>query len=256
MWEWIGPTDGLLVYLSSIKESPNYKSVFGTGTFGKNWKHGFEPLASLDANSDGVLNGSELAAIGIWVDGNSDAIAQEGEVKPAKDHNISSISVAFVEDKDGNVWNSQGAKQGSNSLTVWDWISYGYPVLDDSTEMVRFDWTNKVPPKEFFNLEIGEGIEKLTMPPGGVLRVYKVQGKLYVRATAAASSSAEKDIDIVYPAEVTADGVLQWGMRGLTNSLLPSGSEFYGLTIADKMCATWSAKLVSGSLDELRQQRL
>jgi len=256
-WEWIGPTDGLLVYLPGLEGTPDATRLFGTGTFGKEWKHGYEPLVSLDKDASGALEGDELGDIGIWVDANGDAVAQYGEIRPASEYGVSSLSVGYQKDATGNVANMHGAQLKDKTVAVWDWISYSYPETTAENEVARFDWTDQQPPAEYFAVNAGEGMEKIKMLPGGTLRVHRVNNQLYVRATASLDESGEKVLDVVYPAEVAGDGILKWGTPGISNALMVSGPDFYGLTLGgEKSYGVWTAKLVDGSLDDLFGSRV
>lgn len=255
-WEWIGKNDGLLVYTADLNGTPTHKELFGTRTFGKTWKHGYEALATLDRDGDRVLKGDELTYVGVWIDSSSDAVAQSGEIRSAKDAGVSEISVAFEADADGNVWSARGAKLGGRDVAVWDWISYTFPETDSNNEIARLDWTNAAPPPEYLNVKVEKGMEAIEMLPGGTLHIYRINGQLYVRATAKVKEEGDEVLDVLYAAEITSDGVLYWGVDGLTNTLLASGSDFYGLTLEGKhRYALWSAKLVSGNMAALTNSR-
>jgi hypothetical protein len=248
-WEWVGKGDGLVVYTAGLKGTPTYKELFGTRTFDKTFKHGYEALATLDADGNGVLQGEELKDIGVWVDADSDAVAQTGEIRSAKDAGVSELSVKFEADADGNVSNTKGAKIGGRDVAVWDWISYAFPKTLPDNELARIDWTDKAPPAEFFKVEAQQGLKPMKMLPGGTLRVYRINDQLYVRATAKVEEKGDGVMDVLYPAEVTSDGLLRWGMQGLANTLMASGPDLYGLTLAgENQYGLWSAKLVSGSM--------
>ena len=126
-WEWVTPKAGILVY--SADGPPTYASganLFGNRTWGKVWKHGYEPMATLDVDGNGSLQGKELAAIWVWVDANSDAVLSPEEVVPAK----SVFSVLSVRPLGGeDYYIPLGAKlvdrDGVNGVWVgsWDWWS-------------------------------------------------------------------------------------------------------------------------------------
>jgi|GEM_PF-6340837 len=255
-WEWVGKGDGLLVYTAGLKGTPTYKELFGTRTFDKTFKHGYEALATLDADGNGVLQGEELKDIGVWVDADSDAVAQTGEIRSAKDAGVSELSVKFEADADGNVSNTKGAKVGGRDVAVWDWISYAFPKTLPDNEVARIDWTDKAPPAEFFKVEAQQGLKPIKMLPGGTLRVYRINDQLYVRATAKVEEKGDKVMDVLYPAEATSDGLLRWGMQGLANTLMASGPDLYGLTLAgENQYGLWSAKLISGNMANIFENR-
>ncbi|MGM9992004.1 MAG: hypothetical protein ACI376_04030 [Candidatus Bruticola sp.] len=87
--EWVGANDGLLC-------RPNADgSVKGTNLFGiaNGFANGYEEMASLDANNDGVLEGSELQGLKVWTDLNGNAIAEANELKSLDELGITSIAV-------------------------------------------------------------------------------------------------------------------------------------------------------------------
>lgn len=99
-YAWYASADApLLVYDPShtgVIESA--QQLFGNWTFGgqrsasvatdqaqsmpQPWKNGYEALATLDADGNGVISEGELAPLGLWFDANRDGISQAGEVKP------------------------------------------------------------------------------------------------------------------------------------------------------------------------------
>lgn len=85
--EWIGEQDGLLC-------RPNADgSVLGTNLFGtaNGYNNGYEELASLDGNDDGVLEGAELEGLMVWVDSNANGIADKGELFTLDELGITAI---------------------------------------------------------------------------------------------------------------------------------------------------------------------
>lgn len=249
LWEWVGPSDGLLVYLRDLSGTPSAKDLFGTQTFGKSWRHGFEPLATLDVDGDGELKAGELDEVGVWVDANSDAQAQEGEVRKARDVGLTQLSLGFASDEFGNVSVGQGAELRGARVAIWDWISYRYPKTSPDNEVARWDWVNVAPPLEKFPVEVGAGLQKLEMSGGGTLRLHRIDGRFYMRATAAYSGAESPVVDFLFPARVVAPGVIEWGAGPVRNTLFASGLDFYGLTLAGAdRYGVWSAKLISGDL--------
>lgn len=125
-WEWVGPEDGLLVWMKDLQETPKGKDLFGGNTWNKQWNNGFEPLCVLDDNKDKLLTGEELKDIGVWQDANSDAIAQRGEIIPVADLGITSLDVTFKGTHSRAVSHG-GAIRNGRKLRVWDWWSARRP---------------------------------------------------------------------------------------------------------------------------------
>jgi hypothetical protein len=100
---WVAPSDGLLVL------DRNHNGViddggelFGSGTLladGSHASDGFVALATLDANSDGVIDSRDASfnALAVWVDANSDGQTQAGELKGLDALSISALHLAATE---------------------------------------------------------------------------------------------------------------------------------------------------------------
>ena len=94
---WVASGDGLLVM------DPNHTGnitsgaqLFGSATTladGSKASNGFQALAALDTNHDGVINAKDAAwsSLGVWVDGNSDGISEPGEV-----HSLDSLGIVSL----------------------------------------------------------------------------------------------------------------------------------------------------------------
>ena len=72
--------------------------LFGTATKlanGQNAANGYEALAQLDANGDGVIDSKDAAysQLKVWVDANGDGVSQSGELKSLASLDIASINV-------------------------------------------------------------------------------------------------------------------------------------------------------------------
>ena len=57
------------------------------------WRDGYEALASLDADRDGKVAGSELKDLALWFDANQDGVSQPGEVKPLTESGVTALYV-------------------------------------------------------------------------------------------------------------------------------------------------------------------
>jgi hypothetical protein len=92
-WSWITPKAGWLVYDSArTGKVTSALQMFGSVTFWCFWDDGYQALAALDDNGDGVLTGKELAGLAIWHDKNGDGICDPDEVKPLADWGIVALS--------------------------------------------------------------------------------------------------------------------------------------------------------------------
>jgi tetratricopeptide (TPR) repeat protein len=98
-WTWITKDAGWLVYDPTAKGDLNSGlQMFGNVTFWLFWETGYDALASLDDNADGVLTGDELKGLAIWHDANGNGICDPGEVKPLSEYGIVAVSCRFERD--------------------------------------------------------------------------------------------------------------------------------------------------------------
>lgn len=66
--------------------------LFGNVTWWCFWENGYQALAALDDNGDGVLTGAELRGLALWHDRNGNGICDPGEVKPLAEWGIVALS--------------------------------------------------------------------------------------------------------------------------------------------------------------------
>jgi len=262
-WEWIGPKDALLVDVSEIAKDKHNISrfVFGNATWGGRWKHGFEPLVTLDKNSTGGLEGEELSSLGLWTDRNANAQVEEGEVGGADEFGITYICAKPDEDSPkGNYMAKAGVStKGNRSLSVWDWWSAKSP-LSYLTSMGRVDW-KRGPVKGLPRIAVSGSKEdwkdgSLDMADGGSLSFYTdKQGSWFVRVTAKIPGG--KIVDTLYPLHVDEDH-LDWsvvsGNRGVNNHLFWAGGKLVGITVMnDGRYSSWSGKISGGAIPLVRK---
>lgn len=105
---WAGPKAGLLV----LDVNGNGKIDNGSELFGEfsasltpvekgsvtNFKNGFQALAQYDANEDGQIDDKDpiFARLQVWVDKNSDGVAQQGELLSMAEAKIKALSLAYT----------------------------------------------------------------------------------------------------------------------------------------------------------------
>lgn len=111
MVEWVGPNDGLLIQ-HKASEKVNGNHLFGNAG---GWRHGFEKLATLDKNKDGMLKGQELATLSVWQDKNANGLADAGEVKSVSTLGITMIKTSHTEELVSSFEQNGAAKK------MWDW---------------------------------------------------------------------------------------------------------------------------------------
>jgi hypothetical protein len=100
-WTWITKDAGWLVYDPQGKGAvTSGLQMFGGVTFWLFWATGYDALASLDDNGDGVLAGKELNGLAVWHDANGNGVCDPGEVKPLSEYGIVAVSCRFERDVD------------------------------------------------------------------------------------------------------------------------------------------------------------
>lgn len=108
--EWVGPTDGLLVQ-PKADGTIDGSCLFGNAT---GYNHGYEQLATLDANLDGRVSGKELSGLSIWQDKNSNTKCDAGELKSVKQWGITELSLRHKDFKSTFVMNGK-------TQAMFDW---------------------------------------------------------------------------------------------------------------------------------------
>ncbi|API86698.1 calcium-binding protein [Francisella uliginis] len=99
---WISADDGLLVRdLDGDGDIESGRELFGDNTIkadGSKAVHGFEALAELDSNADGVFDANDEAfdEVQVWQDKNQDGISQADELKSLSQAAIKSINLKHV----------------------------------------------------------------------------------------------------------------------------------------------------------------
>ncbi len=127
MWEWLGSTEGILVWNPKGNKllQPTGKDFFGHDTWGKAWDDGSAAFRTLDKDGNGAVEGEELASVWVWLDANSDAKVQEGELITLAEAGIDSITIPSEKDDKGGVVAVKGAKGLRGQFDVRDWWSTG-----------------------------------------------------------------------------------------------------------------------------------
>jgi tetratricopeptide (TPR) repeat protein len=113
-WTWITRDAGWLVYdHRGTGKIDSGLQLFGNVTFWLFWENGYQALAALDANGDGVLTGKELEGLAIWQDLNGNGVCDPGEVKSLAEWGIVALSCRYERDPshpDGMVLSPAGVR--------------------------------------------------------------------------------------------------------------------------------------------------
>ncbi|TQV85062.1 calcium-binding protein [Aliikangiella coralliicola] len=97
---WVSADDALLVRdINQNGTIDSGREIFGDNTLlpdGTLAKNGFEALAALDSNNDGLIdqNDDDFASLQLWQDANLDGLTQIGELSSLASANVSSINVS------------------------------------------------------------------------------------------------------------------------------------------------------------------
>ncbi|MBI1175866.1 hypothetical protein GC207_00345 [bacterium] len=128
-WGWITTNAAWLVY--DHDGSGNIGSglqMMGAVTFWIFWENGYQPLAALDNNGDGRLEGAELNGLSLWRDANQNGISDPGEVRPVGAWGVVTISTDAISDTRGMQWNSLGVQfRRGGWRPTYDWIAHSIP---------------------------------------------------------------------------------------------------------------------------------
>lgn len=103
-WTWITKDAGWLVYdPKGEAKITSTLQMFGSVTFWLFWENGYNALAVMDDDRDGMLTGKELRGLAIWRDLNRNGISDSGEVRPLADWGIVALSCKYAwDDAHGN----------------------------------------------------------------------------------------------------------------------------------------------------------
>lgn len=96
-WSWITPRAGWLIY--DPRQTGKITSgihLFGSSSYWLFWDNGYQAMAALDDNGDGVLSGKELKGLAVWVDANRNGICDPGEIRSLASLGIKSLSYSHV----------------------------------------------------------------------------------------------------------------------------------------------------------------
>jgi hypothetical protein len=136
-WSWVKPELGLLVWDPACSgQIRSARQLFGGYTFQIFRDNGYDALAALDDNLDGVLSGHELDGISVWFDRNGDGVATPDEVVPLP--NLGVIAIAVTMDGHDGIYptNTRGITfRNGRTLRTWDWIAI--PLRQTTTAIGR-----------------------------------------------------------------------------------------------------------------------
>jgi hypothetical protein len=124
-WPWVRPDTALLVWDPTRSgEITSGQQLFGGYTFQLFRANGYDALAALDDNGDGVLAGDELAGIRAWFDHNSDGVSAPAEVRDLDELGIVALAVRATGQDGPHPKNEAGLiTSDGRRLPTWDWMA-------------------------------------------------------------------------------------------------------------------------------------
>ena len=123
-WPWVKAELGFLVW-DPLETGCvlSARQMFGSYTFQIFRRTGYDALAALDDNADGVLSGPELAGLSVWFDRDGDGRSTSGEVSPLRTFGVVSIAVTATTRDGIHPTNPRGLTlRDGRTLPTWDWI--------------------------------------------------------------------------------------------------------------------------------------
>lgn len=165
------------------------RQLFGTWSFGgrkgvrmaslnlrripfDGWDNGYEPLAQLDTNKNGLVDGHELEPLALWFDRNQNAISEPGEVIPVTQEGIVALRTTYdlLDQKSGTLVSTKGFTRVDRAGTrsqgdTLDWFTGSY--AHKSAAIAELDRAStiggeeeQVPPP--FEEPVAKGVAPLT----------------------------------------------------------------------------------------------
>lgn len=110
--------------------------MFGGSTFWLFWRNGYQALAALDDDRDGVVAGEETAHLSVWQDIDLDGVSDPGEVKPLASWGIVALNTRYDRSLNHALVSSKGARlRRGNWIPTYDvWLESGPAAPDTRPE--------------------------------------------------------------------------------------------------------------------------
>jgi hypothetical protein len=122
---WLKPATALLVWdPEKIAQITSGHQLFGGYTFQIFRNNGYDALAALDDDGNGILQGNELTGIRAWFDANGDAVSTTAEVRDLAELGIIGIRTNPTGHEGPHPTATHGLilRDGS-TLPTWDWTT-------------------------------------------------------------------------------------------------------------------------------------
>jgi len=195
---WVGPDDGLLVRdLNGNGVIDSGRELFGSETLlsnGQKATNGFEALAELDTNADGVIdaNDAAFAELRVWQDSDGDGYTSEGELLTLEEAGVQSINLNYTNssfiDAQGNAHRQVGSYttlDGQTRAATDVWFQ------TDPTYSLPTDWVEV--PEDIAALPDAQGYGKVRDLHQAMAMDASGELKALVTAFTQASTPADRD---------------------------------------------------------------
>jgi len=128
-WGWITRDAAWLVFdPKGSGEISSGLQLVGAVAFWIFWENGYQALAALDNDGDGLLERSELSGLALWRDGNGNGISEPGEVQPVSAWGITAISTRAEVNPGGVPCSPHGVRyENGDWRPTYDWLAPGAP---------------------------------------------------------------------------------------------------------------------------------
>lgn len=122
-WGWITDRAAWLVWdPRHTGKITSGLQLFGAVTFWIFWRDGYEPMAALDDDGNGVLEGRELEGLALWRDLNSNGLSEPGEVRPLAEWGIVRLQCHPQQNASGLPFHPEGVTfDGGTNRPTYDW---------------------------------------------------------------------------------------------------------------------------------------
>ncbi len=127
------------------------EQLFGSYTFGKNWRDGFAALEFLDTNQDGKLSDAELRDLSLWFDKNQNGISEKGEVIDIRKAGV--LELYYARDDDSattvDIWASKGFSRKLLDGTIVtgasvDWFTEVYNSKESAEKALIYEGKSSI----------------------------------------------------------------------------------------------------------------
>jgi hypothetical protein len=134
-WPWLQPEAGLLVWdPSGVGRIEGASQLFGGYSFQIFRADGYDALAALDEDGDGMLRGDELRGIRVWFDRDGNGVSATDEVHDLAELGIVGLATRATGQDGVHPMNSAGVIfADGRTLPSWDWIVAPHDNLPDAS---------------------------------------------------------------------------------------------------------------------------